>query len=94
MIYIIHANKYKFYKLVDFLIPLFSYICTFIHLHYIYYTYVLRAYLGFWVLLYDTTSFLVTLFWRLCMIRFSRLCLPPKQNIDGKKLNIDCILSQ
>jgi hypothetical protein len=38
MIYIVYANKYKFNKLVDFLISLFSHICTFIHLHYIYYT--------------------------------------------------------
>jgi hypothetical protein len=38
MIYIIQANKYKFNKFIDFLIPLFSKNCTYKHLHYIYYT--------------------------------------------------------
>jgi hypothetical protein len=53
MIYIIHANIYKFNKLVDFLIPLF-----FTYLYF--YTFALHfithcAYLGFWALLYDIT---------------------------------------
>jgi hypothetical protein len=52
--------KYKFNKLVDFLIPLFSYVFNFIHLYYIYNTLCVPRILP---LLYDTTFFFIT-FWR------------------------------